>query len=126
VIRRFAALVLVCLAVAGLLPGAREAIEHLGEWVEHGHLAHSIPGEHDPYADEHGCTPIQHRCPCHEGQSVAVYSLVAGANWSAEWLVWMLPSKAARAAVPAVQFARQTAPLYLSRANAPPTPPPNA
>lgn len=126
VIRRFAVLVLTCLALAGIIPGAREALEQVGEWVEHGHLAHSAPGERDAGADEHGCTPIQHRCPCHEGQSVAVYGLPSGANWSAEWLMWMLPRSPARAMVPVGQFVRPATTEYVSRANAPPTPPPNA
>lgn len=124
--RRLLTTVFALLALGGLLPGAREVVEHLGEWVEHGHLAHSEPGENDPYADEHGCSPIQHRCPCHEGQSVAVYALSAGANWSAEWLTWTLPRVHVRAVPPLINFVAESAPLYLSRANAPPTPPPNA
>lgn len=69
-IRRLSRNLLVLLAILGLLPGAGGLVEHVVELLAHGHAAHSVEGEHDPLADEHGCTPVQHHCPCHDGQSV--------------------------------------------------------
>lgn len=60
-----------------LMPGWIELLENLEHLVHDGHLAH--PADHVAHADhdheqadahealeaEHGCTPMQHDCPCH-------------------------------------------------------------
>ncbi len=125
-LRRLTRTLLLLVAVLGLMPGVNEAVEHLAEFIGHGHPAHSVPGEHDPLADEHGCTPVQHQCPCHEGQSVAHDSFTIGAARHAEWLTWMIGSDRAR--LPATNGRTPHAHDMLPRsaAHGPPTPPPNA
>lgn len=66
---------LIALLALTLLPGWPEVIENVEHLVHDGHLAHS--DAHDDAADEqaahhahgdtdeHGCTPMAHRCPCH-------------------------------------------------------------
>jgi hypothetical protein len=125
-LRRLARTLLVLVAVLGLLPGVNEALEHLGELIEHGHLAHSVPGEHDPFGEEHGCTPVQHQCPCHEGQSVAYSIYGVGAADHAEWLTWMMDADRARLRATSARgpIGNDLAPA--NRSTAPPTPPANA
>lgn len=125
-LRRLARTLLLLLAVLGLVPGMYEAVEQIAELVEHGHPAHSVPGEHDPFADEHGCTPIQHQCPCHEGQSVAHYRYAVGAANHAEWLTWMMDVDHARLRATNARHSSVNDALPRSLAHGPPTPPPNA
>jgi hypothetical protein len=125
-LRRLVQTLLVLIAVVGLLPGVNEAVEHIAEFIEHGHLAHSVPGEHDPLADEHGCTPVQHQCPCHEGQSVAYDGVTVGAASHAEWLTWMIGSDSARLRATTARTPHANDMLPRPAAHGPPTPPPNA
>lgn len=124
--RRLARTLLLTLAVLGLIPGMNEAVEQLAELVGHGHLAHTVPDEHDPLADEHGCTPVQHHCPCHQGQTAGYHDYAAEAANSAQWLTWMLDADLAprRATDPRRPHGNDELPR--SSARGPPTPPPNA
>ncbi len=124
--RRLARTLLLLVAVLGLLPGVSEAVEQLGELIEHGHPAHSVPGETDPLAGEHGCTPVQHQCPCHEGQSIALYSYTVGAMTSEHWLTWMMEADRVRVHATSSRTPASNDRLPILGANAPPTPPPNA
>lgn len=125
-LRRLARTLLLLLAVLGLLPGASQAMEQIAELIEHGHPAHSVPGEPDRFADEHGCTPIQHQCPCHEGQSVAYNRYAVGAANHAEWLTWMMDVDLARLRAMNARHPSVNDALPRSLAHGPPTPPPNA
>lgn len=63
------------LLALSLLPGWPEVLENVDHLVRDGHFAHS--DAHDQAAeehaadgacadsDEHGCTPLAHRCACH-------------------------------------------------------------
>lgn len=125
-LRRLARTLLLLLAVLGLLPGASQAMEQIAELIEHGHPAHSVPGEPDRFADEHGCTPLQHQCPCHEGQSVAQHGYSVGAANHAEWLTWMMDVDHARLRAMNARHSSVNDALPRSLAHGPPTPPPNA
>ena len=84
-LRRLARNLLLLVAVLGLMPGVNEALEQAAELIEHGHPAHTVPGEAHPLAAEHGCTPVQHQCPCHQGQSVDMRGAVAGGPFAENW-----------------------------------------
>ena len=66
---------MIALLALSLLPGWPEVLENVEHLVHDGHMAHSdahdqvadAHAEHDAHADtdEHGCTPMAHRCPCH-------------------------------------------------------------
>jgi len=54
------------------LPGLPELVESIEHLVHDGHLPHSEQHAVDQHAEshqgldeEHGCTPIAHRCGCH-------------------------------------------------------------
>lgn len=123
--RRFARILLPLMAILAMMPGFGEAVEHLAELLEHGHAAHTVVGEHDPLAAEHGCTPIQHQCPCHEAPPSSLVQRLAATQQAPMWLLWAegparAPQPGGKAWSPHADF-----PLS-SRAIAPPTPPPNA
>lgn len=124
--RRLTRTLLVFIAVLGLLPGVSEMVEHVAELIEHGHPAHSVPGEHDPLGDEHGCTPLQHQCPCHVGQSVAYYGYGVRAADHAEWLTWMIDRPMARRHATDGRHPSVDDTMPRPLAHGPPTPPPNA
>lgn len=126
VLRRLARRLLLLVAVLGLMPGVDEIVEQVAELAEHHHLAHSVPGEADPLGEEHGCSPVEHHCRCHQGQSVELRDsgrLGAGAPM---WLTWMLDMPGVRVRADNAASPGVSDRLAQSRANAPPTPPPNA
>jgi hypothetical protein len=70
-IRRVLRWALCALVVFGLVPGATELVENLEHLLHDGHLRHSTAHEVvaddeacDGEGDEHGCTPLDHRCGC--------------------------------------------------------------
>ena len=125
-LRRLARNLLLLVAVLGLMPGVNEALEQAAELIEHGHPAHTVPGEAHPLAAEHGCTPVQHQCPCHEGQSVDMRGAMAGGPSAENWLTWMLDAERVgrRPASARGPSGNDIAPA--NRSTAPPTPPANA
>jgi len=109
---------LIAITVAVLmLPGLTEILESVEHLVHDGHLPHSEQHEvelasedHDAtLGDEHGCTPISHQCGCH----VSAPAILAAAT--------ALHPRAPMPVVRRPMFDEQTP---LTRANAPPTPPP--
>ncbi|MCK6507851.1 hypothetical protein L6R53_31540 [Myxococcota bacterium] len=63
--------VMICvMLVFGLFPGSDELVESVAHLIHDGHLPHSE--QHDRVgtfedcgdSDEHGCTPLAHRCQC--------------------------------------------------------------
>ena len=101
-----------------LLPGWGDLLENVEHLSLDGHLAHSAPHEepqlarHQASVDtEHGCTPLSHTCSCHR----AVPAILGAAD-----------------AVPPRRLSatRERLPDWgdrpVSRANAPPVPPPIA
>ncbi len=124
VVRRLFRTLFLLVGVLGLVPGANGALEQLVERIAHGHAAHSVAGEHDALAAEHGCTPLQHHCPCHESQSIALASF-SQSPAAEQWLTLMLePDPVRYAAVGRTPSSNDT--QRAVGANAPPTPPPNA
>ncbi len=101
-----------------LLPGWGDLLENIEHLSLDGHLAHSAPHEeaqliqHQASVDtEHGCTPLSHTCSCHR----AIPAILGAAD--------PVPQRrllAARELLPE----RDDRPV--SRANAPPVPPPVA
>ena len=124
--RRLARTLLLTLAVLGLIPGMNEAVEQLVELAGHGHLAHSVPDGHDPLAGEHGCTPLQHHCPCHQGQTAGYHDYAVDAATAAAWLTWMVDGEFAPRPAPDRRQLNAHDDLPRSSARGPPTPPPNA
>ena len=126
-IRRLLRTLLIVVLLLGILPGSELLVEHVSELVRHGHPAHSVPGEADPYAAEHGCSPSQHACPCHESQASSTQGKAgAGAFPTDHWLTWMLDAERAgrRPASARQPSGNDIAPA--NRSTAPPTPPANA
>ena len=126
-IRRFLRHLLILVSVLGILPGSELLVEHVSELVRHGHPAHSVPGEADPRAAEHGCSPIQHACPCHHSQASSTQAKAqAGAFPTDHWLTWMLDAERVgrRPASARGPSGNDIAPA--NRSTAPPTPPANA
>ena len=115
------------MTLLGLMPGVNEALEQVTELVAHGHPAHSVPGEADPLAAEHGCSPSQHACPCHESQASSMQAKAeAGAFPTDHWLTWMVDAERVgrRPASARRVSGNDRVPANLS--TAPPTPPANA
>lgn len=112
-------------ALLGLLPGVNEALEHVAELVQHGHVAHSSGDEHHALEGEHGCTPVQHHCGCHATQSATLADLGAWAAYPQGTTVWLVPTP------PPAGDSTPSSPLLRddraprTRALTPPTPPPN-
>ncbi|MFZ5480813.1 MAG: hypothetical protein ACOZNI_28895 [Myxococcota bacterium] len=125
-LRRLARTLLLLVAALGLLPGVSEAAEQVAELVTHGHPAHSAPGEVDPLAGEHGCSPVEHRCPCHESQSLSLNGAYGAGAPAGAWLTWMLDADQARRRARSARRPATAELVAASRATGPPTPPPNA
>ncbi len=105
--------------VVSLLPGLPEIVESLEHLLHDGHLPHSEQHDsvehaetHDEgLADEHGCTPMAHHCGCH----------ISMPGVLADGAMKHSPR------VPTAEMRPSgTESTPLSRANAPPTPPPIA
>ena len=122
---RLARRLLLLVAVLGLMPGFDAAMEALVELADHGHAAHSVPGEPDPLAEEHGCTPVEHHCPCHAAEPVLLGRAGQLAARPPEGLALHLDPRPPRRA-PARRAPLGPDARRLTRATAPPTPPPNA
>lgn len=126
-LRRLARTLLLLAAVFGILPGGEMVVEQVTELAGHGHFAHSVPGEVDPFAAEHGCGPAEQNCSCpHAQPTTAQGRAEAGAFPMDNWLTWMLDAqRAGRRPASARQFGENDrVPANLS--TAPPTPPANA
>ena len=123
-LRRLARILILLIAVLGLMPGLHEATERAMELA-----TGSEPADVDPFCAEHGCTPCEdpgcacHACICHTSSTVAEYpgTTEAAPDWHA--LMLDAPSLARRGEPD--QINRGDAQI-VSRATAPPTPPPNA
>jgi hypothetical protein len=110
---------LTLLLVVSLLPGLPEIVENLEHLLHDGHLPHSEQHESEKYAEshddghdeEHGCTPMSHHCGCH----TSMLGILADGSPD---LRRPPPTAEGR------PFGTESTPL--SRANAPPTPPPIA
>jgi hypothetical protein len=105
--------------VVSLLPGLAEIVESLEHLLHDGHMPHSEQHESEKYAEyhdqgldeEHGCTPMSHNCGCH----TSVLGILADGSMTH-------PRR-----VPTTErWPSGTESTPLSRANAPPTPPPIA
>lgn len=114
ILRRLLALLL----ALALLPGWAELVENVEHLLHDGHLAHSEVHElaqasedaHET-TDEHGCTPVSHHCGCHMS--------VPGVLADSDLTIGAPPMSMDRLAL-ALEG------RLLERAQAPPTPPPNA
>lgn len=127
-LRRLARTLILLFAVYGLVPGGERAIEQVVELVGHGHLAHTVPDEPDPFASEHGCTPAEPNCECAHAQPTAPYARAeARPVLPGEHLVlWLLDADSdARNPSSGRRFAGDDVPPA-NRSTAPPTPPANA
>lgn len=127
VIRRLARTLLLLATVFGILPGGEMVVEQVTELARHGHPAHSVPGEPDPFAAQHGCSPAEQNCSCPHAQPTTAHGKAeAGAFPQDHWLTWMLESERAarRPASARRQVENEVAPA--NRSTAPPTPPANA
>ncbi|MCB9777686.1 MAG: hypothetical protein H6742_03905 [Alphaproteobacteria bacterium] len=110
---------LTLLLAVSLLPGLAEVVENVEHLLHDGHLPHSEQHEsvkhaesHDDGLDEeHGCTPMLHHCGCH----TSMLGILTDGS-----LELRRPPPTAEGR----PFGTESTPL--SRANAPPTPPPNA
>ena len=125
-LRRLARFLVLLVAVLGLMPGVDELAEQVGELIEHHHLAHSVPGEADPLGEEHGCTPVEHHCRCHQGQSFELRESGRIGAGAPMWLTWMMETPGQRGRENSGTRLATDDLLAIYRANAPPTPPPNA
>ena len=126
-LRRLARNLLLLVAVFGIFPGGEMVLEQVTELLGHGHFAHTVPGEADPFAAEHGCTPAEQNCSCpHAQPSTAQGRAEAGAFPTDNWLTWMLDAEriGRRPASARGPSGNDIAPA--NRSTAPPTPPANA
>ena len=126
-LRRLARNLLLLVAVFGIFPGGEMVLEQVTELLGHGHFAHTVPGEADPFAAEHGCGPAEQNCQCPHAQlATAQGRAEAGAFPTDHWLTWMLDAaRAGRHPVSARgPSGNDIAPA--NRSTAPPTPPANA
>lgn len=105
------------LVVVSLLPGLSEVLETVEHLIHDGHMPHSEQHEQTQLSEghtvdvEHGCTTMAHQCACH----TSMPAILADAT----------PEPARRVvALTRRPLAAEETPL--SRANAPPTPPPIA
>lgn len=126
-IRSLARTLVLLAVVLGILPGGELVLENVTELVRHGHPAHSVPGEVDPFAAEHGCTPAEQNCSCpHAQPGTAQGKAEAGAFPTDHWLTWMLDAeRAGRRPASARGIPGNDIPPA-NRSTAPPTPPANA
>jgi hypothetical protein len=126
-LRRLARNLLLLAAVYGVLPGGELVVEQVTELVGHGHFAHSIAGEVDPFAAEHGCTPAEQNCSCpHAQPSTAQGKAEAGAFPNDHWLTWMLDAARAGRRPASARRVSSNDVAPANRSTAPPTPPANA
>ncbi len=126
-IRRLLRTLLILVSVLGILPGSELLVEQVTELLGHGHFAHTVHGEADPFAAEHGCGPAEQNCPCPHAQlTTAQGRAEAGAFPTDHWLTWMLDAERAgrRPASARHPGGNDIAPA--NRSTAPPTPPANA
>lgn len=111
----------------GMLPGTELLVEHVVELVGHGHLAHTVAGEADPFAAEHGCSPAEPNCSCPHAQPTTTQSRSeAGAFPTDHWLTWVLDAERAGRRPASARRQGEHDRIPANRATAPPTPPANA
>lgn len=126
-LRRLARTLLLLSVVLGILPGADLVVEQVVELVGHGHFAHSVPGEPDPFAAEHGCGPAEPNCSCpHAQPSTAQGKVQAGAFPTDHWLTSMLDAERAGRRPASARRQAEHDRIPANRSTAPPTPPANA
>ena len=126
-LRRLLRHLVLLIAVFGLMPGAERALEQVIELVGHGHFAHTVPGEPDPFAAEHGCTPAEPNGSCGHSQASAMQAKAeAGAFPGDRWLTWMMDSERAGRRPASVRHPLTNDVAPANRSTAPPTPPANA
>lgn len=127
VLRRLARTLILIVALFGILPGGDMIVEQVVELAGHGHFAHTVPGEADPFAAEHGCSPAEQNCSCpHAQASMASARAEAGAFPTAEWITWMVDSDRAGRRPASARRRPEQDRIPANRATAPPTPPANA
>lgn len=126
VVLRLLRTLVVFAAMVGIVPGAEEILEQVAELAQHGHPAHSVPEDLN-HSVEHGCTPVQHACPCHESAPTTGTTASVTLTATAEWLTLMIEGPAELRSPDELRRRMNRADLDpSSRATAPPTPPPNA
>lgn len=124
---RLARLLVLLSVVFGILPGGELLLEQVVELAGHGHFAHSVPGEADPFAAEHGCGPTESNCSCpHAQPSTSQGRSEAGAFPTDHWLTWMLDAERAGRRPASARRRAEHDRVPANRATAPPTPPANA
>lgn len=126
-IRRLLRALLMLVSVFGILPGSVLLVEQVTELLGHGHFAHSVPGEPDPFAAEHGCGPAEQNCQCPHAQlTTAQAKAEADAFPTDHWLTWMLDAERAGRRTAAARRVSSNDIAPANRSTAPPTPPANA
>lgn len=124
---RLARLLVLLSVVFGILPGGELLLEQVVELVGHGHFAHSVPGEADPFAAEHGCGPTESNCSCpHAQPSTSQGRSEAGAFPTDHWLTWMLDAERLGRRPASARRHPEHDRVPANLATAPPTPPANA
>ena len=127
-LRRLSRFCLLLLAVLSAALGTGELIEQAVELAGHGHPAHSVPDEVDPFCSEQGEAPCEGAtCVCHSTTSAVSLGMVQTVTlFESGWEIRLDDdaSLIASGGLARRPFASVDAPR--NRANAPPTPPPNA
>ena len=127
-LRRLSRYCLLLVAILGALLGEGELMEQVVELAGHGHPPHSVPDKVDPFCNEQGETPCEGpSCVCHSTTSAVSLCLVETvALFESGWEIRLHDdaSLIASGGLARRPFASVDAPR--DRANAPPTPPPNA
>lgn len=110
--------ILTLVLIVSLMPGLGEILENVEHLLHDGHLAHATSHErdehtagHDTLIAEHGCTPVSHICPCH----ISVPAILPRELM----LVQVAGFQVQTRAIVTEQYP-------VTRANAPPVPPPLA
>lgn len=124
--RRLARLCLLIFTVSGVLGGPRGPLPEPVAASAPQHAALPRPAEDASGPCAPGCPPGGHGCRCPGWSHTALFAPGAAASTPGEWLLWATGGDGTshRSAVVRARLASETRPT--SRANAPPTPPPNA
>ena len=127
-LRRLSRYCLLLVAVLSAFLGAGELMEQFVELAVHGHLPHSVPDEVDPFCNEQGEAPCEGpSCVCHSTTSaVSLCLVVTVALHESAWEVSLSDDASSLAAGGLSRRPLASDDVPRDRANAPPTPPPNA
>lgn len=124
-LRSIAQILLLLFAVLATTPGASELVENVVERLQHGHPAHSVPGEEDPFCADEGSAPCKGpSCECHVGAGIFLVELGAESGIRVEWTSLAMAG-ALRPKASGEPRVRWSDVCPNARSNAPPTPPPN-